>query len=361
MRASGGLLGRAARALWRGHGAWASVARGALLVPAALYRGAVGLRNGAYDVGLLGSRPLPVPSIGVGNLTVGGTGKTPLARHLAAELGRRGCRVGILLRGYGGDEAEEYREALPAAIVVADAARHRGAAEAVARGADVLVLDDCLQRRDVRPDVTLAAVAAEQAAGARWPLPAGPWREGLSALHRADAVVVTRKSAPAAAAAALARSLAPRTRGREGLVAELLPAHLVPIAGGEAMAVEALRGCRVVAVCGIGAPEAFGAQLAAAGAAEVELVAYGDHHAYGPKDVAAARAAAGAGGLVVTTGKDAVKLRGLWPEGAPACWVARLDVRMADGGGYLARTLDAMAAARRNLQTAAATPPARRE
>jgi len=359
--ASGGFLGRAARAVWSGRGAWASVARGLLLAPAALYRGAVGLRNGAYDAGLVRSRRLPAPSIGVGNLTVGGTGKTPLCRYLAAELGRRECRVGILLRGYGGDEVEEYREELPAAIVVADADRHRGAGEAVRRGADVLVLDDCLQRRDVRPDATLAVVAAEFAAAVRWPLPAGPWREGLSALRRADAVVVTRKSALPESAASLARALAPRTRGGEGLVAELFPAHLVPLAGGAPTALDMLCGRRVVAVCGIGAPEAFRAQVVATGAGSVELLAFGDHHAYGPGDVAAARAAAGAAGLVVTTGKDAVKLRGLWPEGAPTCWVAQLDVRVADDGGFLARTLDAIAAARRNLQTAAATPPARHE
>jgi tetraacyldisaccharide 4'-kinase len=355
------MLGGAARAVWSARGPWGAVARGILLVPAALYRAGVAVRNRAYDVGLLGSRGLPVPSIGVGNLTVGGTGKSPLARHLAAELGRRGCRVGILLRGYGGDEAQEYREALPEAIVVADADRHRGAAEAMRRGAAVLVLDDCLQRRDVRPDVTLAVVAAEGAEGRRWPLPAGPWREGLSALRRADAVVVTRKSAPAGTAASLARSLAGRTREGEGLVAELFPAHLVPLAGGQRMPLEGLRGRQVLALCGIGAPEAFAAQLAAAGAAPVELLAFGDHHAYDARDVAAARAAAGGEGLVVTTGKDAVKLRGLWPTGAPQCWVATLEVRLAEGGDYLARTLDRIAAARPNLTTVAETPPARRE
>ena len=353
---SGRGLGRAARAVWSGRGAGAAVARGVLLLPAALYRGALLVRNAAYDAGLLRSRRLPVPSIGVGNLAVGGTGKSPLARHLAGELGRRGCRVGILLRGYGGDEEEEYREALPSAIVVAHADRHRGAAEAVRRGADALVLDDCLQRRDVRPDVTLALVAAETAGGPRWPLPAGPWREGLSALGRADALVVTRKSAPAGTASALARSLAGRTREGEGLVAELFPAHLVPLAGGEPMSLEGLRGRRVVALCGIGAPEAFAAQLAGAGAGPVELLAFGDHHAYGGRDVAAACAAAGPGGLVVTTGKDAVKLRGLWPAAGPACWVAMLGVRVDEGDDYLARALDGLAAARRNLFRAAGEP-----
>ena len=126
------------------------------------------------------------------------------------------------------------------------------------------------------------------------------------------------------------------------------------------MPLEGLRGRRVVALCGIGAPAAFAAQLAGAGAGHVELLAYGDHHAYAARDVAAARAAAGPDGLVVTTGKDAVKLRSLWPAGAPQCWVATLEVRLIEGGDYLARTLDRIAAARPNLTTVAETPPARR-
>lgn len=356
MTASDRLPGRLARAVWSGRGAWAALARGALLVPAGGYRCAMALRNVAYDLGALPSRSLPAPSLGVGNLTVGGTGKSPLCRWMAAELLRRGCRVGILLRGYGQDEAEEYREAVPRAVVVADPDRRRGAIEAVRRGAEVLVLDDCLQRRDVRPDVLLAVVAAESFEGPRWPLPAGPWREGLGALRRADAVVVTRKVARAEEAEALARTLAPRARGGEGLVAALVPAHLVPLSGGSPMDPGALRGRTVVALCGIGAPEAFAAQLVAFGPARVGLMAFGDHHAYSAADVATARAGAGAEGIVVTTGKDAVKLRRLWPAGAPECRVATLEVRPADASGYLARTLDGIAGARHNLRTAAAPP-----
>jgi tetraacyldisaccharide 4'-kinase len=356
MTASDGPLGRIARKVWSGRGGWAAVARGALLLPAACYRAGTALRNAAYDLGVLPTRRLAAPSVGVGNLTVGGTGKTPLCRFVAAELGRRGCRVGILLRGYGADEAEEYRESLPRAVVVADPDRSRGAAAAIRRGADVLVLDDCLQRRDIRPDVLLALVAAEGFGEDRWPLPAGPWREGLGALRRADAVVVTRKVAPVAEAQALAGTLAARARGGEGLVADLVPAHLLPLTGGPPVGVEALRGRTVVALCGIGAPEAFAAQLRASGAAGVRLMAFGDHHAYSGADVAVARAAAGADGLVVTTGKDAVKLRRLWPPGPPECRVATLEVRVADWTGFLARTLDAIAGARLNFQTAAAPP-----
>jgi tetraacyldisaccharide 4'-kinase len=338
--------GRLARAIWTGTGGWAALARGALLVPAAGYRLGSAIRNAAYDAGLLASRALPAPSVGVGNLAVGGTGKTPLVAYLAGELERRGCRAGVLLRGYGGDEVREYAERVPAAVVVADADRHRGAERALALGADVLVLDDCLQRRDVRPDLLLAVVAAETWEPVRWPLPAGPWREGLHALGRVDAVIVSRKAASAARAAELAATLAPRTRERLGLVAELRVAELRPLAGGAALEPGSLRGRRVVALCGIGEPTAFAAQLAALGPSDVALQAHGDHHRYGPGDVAEALRVAGADGVVVTTGKDAVKLRALWPREGGACLVAGLAVRVSGDEDRLVRWLDRLAAAR---------------
>lgn len=360
MTTAGSALGRTARWVWYAKGPAAAVARLLLLVPAALFRAAVLVRNAAYDAGVLRSARLPAPSVGVGNLAVGGAGKTPVARFLAVELARRGCRVGVLLRGYGDDEVREHREALPDAVVVADADRRRGAAEAVRQGADVLVLDDCLQRRDVSPDLMVAVVAAETSDAPPWPLPAGPWREGLGALRRADAVVVTCKSEPFARATELAAALAPRVRRRTGLVAELVPAHLAPLAGGDRRAArEGLDGRRVVALCGIGNPEAFAAQLRALGPAQVDLVAFDDHHAYAPDDVAAARRRAGADGLVVTTGKDAVKLRALWPAEPPACWVAVLEVRVGRGDDILARFLDEIAGARRTHNRSATQPTAR--
>ena len=359
MTASDALAGRLARAIWSGSSGWAALARGALLVPAAGYRLGTAIRNVAYDTGVLSSRVLPAPSVGVGNLAVGGTGKTPLVTYLAGELERRGCRVGVLLRGYGDDEVAEYREALPSAAVVADADRHRGAARALAEGADVLLLDDCLQRRDVRPDLLLAVVAAETWERVRWPLPAGPWRESLSALGRADAVIISRKSATPASAADLAVTVAPRTRRRLGLVADLRLAHLRPLTGGAETPLDALRGRRVVALCGIGEPRAFAAQLAGLGALEVALLAHGDHHHYVPGDVAEALRVAGPDGVVVTTGKDAVKLRALWPRGAPACRVAGLAVRISSDEDRLARLLDQLSEARRTNNSRAARPPAR--
>lgn len=349
---------RFARWVWQDGGVRAGAARAALAPIAALYRLGTMARNAAYDAGALASGPLPIPAIGVGNLAVGGTGKTPLAAFLARELDRRGVRVALLLRGYGADEAAEYGVSAPRARVEAGADRHAGAARAVAGGAQALVLDDCLQRRDVVVDVMLAVVAAETWPGTHWPLPAGPWREGVDALARAAAVVVTRKTAPAAAAHALAASLE-RRAGGVGLVAELAPGRLEPLGGGPETPLGSLHGRRVLAACGIGAPEAFAGQLEAAGAI-VEVAAFGDHHRYTPRDVAVLAARAG-GRPVVTTGKDAPKLAALWPADGPPCLVAALDVRITRGAEWLDRLLDRVAgAARTHPSTEAALEPLQR-
>jgi tetraacyldisaccharide 4'-kinase len=183
-------------------------------------------------------------------------------------------------------------------------------------------------------------VAAETAREPMWPLPAGPWREGLSALGRCDGVVVTAKVAPAAEAERLARALAPRTRSGLGAAVALEIARLVPLAGaGEAMEPGWVAGRDVVAVSGIGDPRPFAAGLERLGA-RVRPLAFGDHHRYRAADVTRVVALAGSDGVVVTTAKDAVRLRPLWPAAAPPCLVAELEVRVMFGRDGLERLLD---------------------
>jgi tetraacyldisaccharide 4'-kinase len=346
--------------IWRSPSPGATGIRWLLLPAAALYRAGTALRNAAYDRGLLRARPLPVPSIGVGNLSVGGTGKTPLTAWIAGELARRGLAVGIVLRGYGDDETLEHQAANPGAIVEADADRHAAAARAVARGAQVLVLDDCLQRRDVVTDVMLALVSAESWTPVRWPLPAGPWREGLAALGRADAVVVTRKAAGRDEAGALCRRLAPRAKGGIGIVAALEPAALRPASGGQELPLEVLRHRDVLVVAGIGEPDLVAAQLQRL-EARIKLVALDDHHVYDELEAARLAAAVPPGGMAVTTAKDAVKLASLWPGGDPVLFVAALRVAVDAGAEALEVLLGRVATAARSPRNpgAAAAPSAR--
>ena len=166
---------RLIRWLWTSRRVDARVARLGLLPFAGLWRMGIGARNLAYDRGWIPVRDLPLPAVGVGNLTVGGSGKTPLSSWIAAPYIARGLIPGILLRGYGRDEVLVHRHRVPGARVVADPDRVAGAERALAQGAQVLVLDDAFQRRDVWRDFNLAVVSAETSHAVRWPLPAGPW------------------------------------------------------------------------------------------------------------------------------------------------------------------------------------------
>jgi tetraacyldisaccharide 4'-kinase len=320
------------RWLWWSRHPLARIARG-LLVPAALlYRSGMVMRAVAYQRGWLATRRLPLPTVAVGNLTVGGAGKTPLAAWVAALCARRGRRPGILLRGYGADEHLVHERLVPGAIVVRDPDRAAGAARARAAGAQALVLDDAYQRLDVARDLNVALLNVESIHAAPWPLPAGPWREGLSALRRADLIVVTRRSAPAAEARRLAEWLGARWPATPVAVLHLAVAGCEGMRSGRQVRLVDLAGKRVLAVAGIADPASFAEQLRASGAI-VQLVAYQDHHPYPPDDVAwLVRAAAGGGGggggadYVVVTEKDAVKLRDRWPATAAEPLVALLHL-----------------------------------
>ncbi len=356
----GGVLGLA-RWVWRSS-SWVAAGSRVVLLPAAgVWRLVTAARNRAYDSGFLPSEPPPVPSIGVGNLTVGGTGKTPVAAWIAGELKRRGRRVGIVLRGYGGDEVAEHRTANPDAVVEAGADRRAAAARAIVRGAQALVFDDCLQHRALRTDVMLALVSADTWSAPRWPLPAGPWREGLGALSRADAVVVTRKVATHESAADLAGRLAPLTRGRSGVVVSLVQGELRAAAAGASVSPGTLSGRDVLVVAGVAEPELVAAQVKGLGA-EVRLLDLGDHHVYSAAEAAGIAASVPKGGVAVTTAKDAVKLGPLWPAGEAELLIAGLRVQVEAGAEVLDALLDRVATAARTNRTsgAAAALPARK-
>jgi tetraacyldisaccharide 4'-kinase len=318
-------------ALWTSSGALARAGRATLLPLAGAYGLASGLRRHAYRAGWLPRTRLPLPSVAVGNLAVGGAGKTPIAAWMAAWYGARGIPAGVLLRGYGADEADVHREAAPSAIVVEDPDRARGAGVALARGARVLVLDDGFQHLQVARDADVVLVSAESASFPPWSFPAGPWREGWRQLRRADLVVVTAKAAPEEAirrALARVRQAAP---GRALVVARLSLAGLTGLRTGARLPLAVLTGARVLAASGIADPAGFRRQLEAAGA-RVAARAWRDHHRFTPRDVTWMLRAAAKLDYVVVTAKDATKLRALWPASAREALVARLTVEWEDDG-----------------------------
>jgi tetraacyldisaccharide 4'-kinase len=325
-----------ARWLWRPTDVRARLARAPLLPLAGAYAAWMSARARAYAYGLARARDPGIPVIAVGNLSVGGTGKTPLASWIAEHCLGLGVRPGIVLRGYGGgeDEAALHAECVPRAIVVTGRDRYEAVRRAARLGADVAVLDDGFQRLDVARRLNVLLVSAESVAAPPWLLPAGPWREAWSAARRADVIVVTRKRAgPGEERRVVRRLAALGLAGTPLAVAELRLARLTELGAGRPVPLTTLRGARVLAACAIADPDTFAYQLAARGA-EVRLATWPDHHAFGARDLDRLAVSSRGADAIVVTHKDAVKLARLPRIGAPVL-VAHLGLVWRAGGELL--------------------------
>lgn len=302
---------------WRGRPSGAAYrALSTLLAPAeGAYRVAISARAWAYDRGWLKSAAAPIPTLVIGNLTVGGTGKTPVTAWFADRLRRRGRVPAIVMRGYGGDEVKVHRMLNSAVPVHVSTDRVTGVRRASERGADIAVLDDAFQHRAIRADANVVLVAVEGFMDSPRLLPRGPWREPLQALDRATLVVITRKVASQEEAASVSQRLAelepalPRAQAHIGLSGI---ARYDGASGeiGEPVGLDGFR-C-ALAVAGVANPETVWAQLREAGASVDRCRAFADHHRYTQGEIAQITREA-AGGPLVTTLKDAVKLGQVLP------------------------------------------------
>jgi tetraacyldisaccharide 4'-kinase len=272
----------------------------------------------------------------IGNLTAGGSGKTPIAIAFARALKERGYNPFILSRGYGGrtrgpalvdpardtdrDMGDEPLVLAAAAPVIVARDRKAGAELADASGADAIVMDDGHQNFALAKDLSVVVVDAETGFGNGRVLPAGPLRETVEqGLARADVVVLVGPGAP----------------GLKGFAKPVLRARLVPVD------VLGLKGAGVVAFAGIGRPEKFFDTLRALGADLVETRDFADHHVYTASEIARLKAKA-RGALLVTTEKDFVRLTPAERDG-----VNFLPIRAAfDDPAAFARLLDSAAPAR---------------
>ncbi len=343
--------------VWESGDAGARAARLVLAPFGRLFGLIVSLRNRAYDRGWLRALDVALPTIGVGNLTVGGTGKTPVAAWLVGRLKERGARPALVTRGYGADEATVHRRLNPEIPVIADADRVRGIATARAQGATVAVLDDGFQHRRAHRDADIVLLSADRFGPVR-PLPAGPWREPLTSLARATIVIVTRKSASPVRARELLQHALRFAPKAAGVLVHLAPDTLVSQEGGTARPVSVLSGQHVLAISAIGDSRSFEAQLRVTGA-RVESAAFPDHHPFTAEEarILAVRAARLA--YVVCTLKDVVKLAPLWPREAPPLWYLSQRVAVEVG----AEALDGLVAdfasrAARDRSVAQETPGA---
>jgi tetraacyldisaccharide 4'-kinase len=316
----------------------ARAVRAALWPAAALYGVVAGARARRHDRGVARAHDLGLPAVAVGNLTAGGTGKTPVAAWLAGRLRDAGHTPAVLLRGYGADEVLVHRHLTPGAVVVADADRAGGARTARAQGATVAVLDDAFQHRQARRDVDVVLVSADAWPVTRLPLPSGPWREPLSALRRAHVAVVTCKAAAPDVVARVRAAVVAAAPEVPLVDLGLVPGALVTWLGDDTAPLSALDGAAVLAVSAVADPAAFERQLAALGA-RVTAARFRDHHAFTADEVTALAGRAAALGRVVCTLKDAVKLGPRWPRGGVPLWYVTQRVVPGTGADALDRVL----------------------
>ena len=322
-------------------GPGAALLRRLLWLAAVPYGLGVRLRNRRFDRGRASVKRAPegVPVVSVGNLTLGGTGKTPCVEYVAGFYARQGRRVAILSRGYGAeagrnDEAMLLEENLPDVPHLQGPDRATLAETAVEElESEVLVLDDGFQHRRLARDLDVVLIDATNPWGYGSLFPRGMLRESPRSLRRADVVMLTR-----------ADRLTPE--GRRALVEEVRryapelpvvmtkhqPTELVGT-DGRTEPLEALKGRPVAAFCGIGNPEAFRHTLSDLGANPVAFRTFPDHHAYTREDVEDLRRWAAeqpADAVIATTQKDFVKIRLPDLSGRPL-WAVRVGLAFLEG------------------------------
>lgn len=295
------------------------LARAGLGLAVVPYGMAVAARNLAFDRGWKRIERAGVPVVSVGNLTLGGTGKTPMVEWVARWYRRRGMRVALLSRGYGqsaglNDEGRLLDENLPDVPHLQDPDRVAMARIAVEElDSELIVLDDGFQHRRLARDVDIVLLDALDPFGHRRLFPRGLLRESPRSLRRASLVVLSRADLiPAAERAALRDEAARLVGSREFRWAEVRHAPIDVIDGEmQSEPIESLKNRRVLAFCGIGNPEGFRRTIAPLCGELVELKIFPDHHLYTARDVESLRTwgSAANADFVLTTQKDLVKLR----------------------------------------------------
>ena len=302
----------AIRGILEGGGGWPGVlVRAGLWLPGRLYGCVMAARRAAYRRGFFASVRPSVPTIAVGNLTAGGSGKTPFTIMLAGELAAMGVKPGILLRGYRqtrdgvSDEAALYRRRCPDAVVETGSDRRVSAGRAIAGGAGALLLDDGFQHLRLGRDLDIVLVDATSPWGGGNTIPGGLLREPRTALREAGAVVITRSDQCNPSRLGELRvevgALAPDALI---LTARHRPARIFRLDGTEVPLGE-ICGRAVVALSGIARPEAFHRTLEDLGATVVATIAGKDHDPFSRQILERALALAeGRGAVVVTTEKD---------------------------------------------------------
>jgi tetraacyldisaccharide 4'-kinase len=334
----------------RQNGIGASCLRGGLAAMSVGYGIAIRARNAAFDIGLRKSHAATVPVISVGNLTTGGTGKTPVVGFLANWFHERGVKATLLSRGYRSLDGHENDEKLvldqlcPHTPHVQNPDRVAGAKQAVTEhAAELILLDDGFQHRRLKRDLDIVLVDALNPWGHGRLLPRGLLREPISGLKRADLVIITRADQCSADEKQAIINRIHQTRGNDEHVEIAFKPEGLIDANGNTCGFDSLAGTQVAAFCGIGNPAGFRSTLTTAGLQVFDdaFQTFPDHHHYTAADLTrlADVAKQQAATACVTTLKDLVKIRETELAGIPL-WAVGIGVEVLQGASQLEKHLD---------------------
>ncbi len=303
-----------------------------------------------YSIGIFKSTKLNCKVISIGNITAGGTGKTPMTIYLACKLKEKGIKVVVLSRGYkrrtkgvvvvsdgekmflnptdAGDEPYLIGEKARVPVVVGSNRRESGRVALKKFSPAVIILDDGFQHLKVIKDLNILLIDGQRGFGNGFMLPRGILREPLTGIKRAD-IVMTKN-------------------GRSGLKSLNIPeisfsykvTGLVSLSGAGNKDIKFLKGKKVVCLSAIAAPEAFVHTVTDLGAEVIKTIDYPDHYSYGPGDVAQIEKIFKESGahIIVTTEKDGVKLKGLSPL-PENLWAVAVETHIDDSGGIFEEKL----------------------
>jgi tetraacyldisaccharide 4'-kinase len=348
----------------RRRGVFADLVRAMLSIASVPYAAAVIFRNGYYDWFKRATTRVACPVISIGNLTVGGTGKTPMTAFVAQRLVDRGRRPAILIRGYKAktsskeaehsdmaalrwrelsDEAQVLARRCPGAPIVVDPDRVASSRRAIEQGADVLIMDDGFQHRRLARDLDIVLIDATCPFGHGHFLPRGLLREQPTALRRADLVILTRSNdVDGTTKSLIHRTLRRLAKDRPIIEAVHATSGFLDLKGRPVTDAKAAD-MQAVIFAGIANFESFRRGVERLGVRVLAAYQYPDHHSYQQDELdGLANAAADLeANVLLTTEKDAVKIEGRWNE--EACRLLMLDLRIefaADGDRILTEAID---------------------
>ncbi|WP_411280600.1 tetraacyldisaccharide 4'-kinase [Gemmatimonas sp.] len=346
--------------VWTSSSVGARLVRMALMPLSWLFRVIVARRNAVFDVRVrAGALPVSaLPVLSVGNLTVGGTGKTPIASWFVSRLQAGGASPALVLRGYGDDEWRVHGLLTPGVPVIVAPERAVGLVTARGKQCDCAVLDDAFQHRQLSRVIDVVLVSADAWQEPVRLLPSGPYREPLDSLNRASVAVITVKAAPPEQVQMLRAAIRSAAPAVPIAQIRLVPgtirlAETIGLGQGSPRGLQHdptwLRGRTLVLVSAIADPDAFRLQMEAAGAVVQHHAVYPDHHNFATGDLSDIVARADPSAVVLCTLKDAVKLVPLWPRAGAALWYVSLTVVVEQGAEILDQAVAHVLAARRAI------------